>query len=359
MIKCFFADIKSISSEIDRTEFNESEIEHLADVILATDGLIRPLILKQTGLEQYTVVEGNLEYYAAVRAKEKDSRRAEMVNAFVVPANHQQFAIEQITLLSGARANPIASQPNISESIEQLTSIIAQQLQPLQQQLSTVVSELAEHKNILKSFSSGRIESVEIQPETVNVDLNTLVTAEQIIDSPTERLRQRQQPDVTPSQEPAAKIIESKPPSTTTKKIGQKPKATKTPAKSKSVKSDKIEIDKPVEAKVVEVDTVVDTKSTTAKKTKSTTKPKVELDPSINPIKAANTLMLINTLTEKELLFKMEKSGVSPIAIKLISTIIDKRNTQPEQKFDNWETMMSEVTGLKSVTIKNIINKLK
>jgi hypothetical protein len=64
MIKCFFADVKSISSEIPRTKFNESEIEDLANLILATDGLIRPLILKQNGLEQYTVVEGNLEYYA-------------------------------------------------------------------------------------------------------------------------------------------------------------------------------------------------------------------------------------------------------------------------------------------------------
>jgi flagellar biosynthesis chaperone FliJ len=351
MIKCLFADITSISSQIARTEFDESEIEHLADVILATDGLIRPLIVKQVGLEQYTVIEGNLEYYAAVRAKEKDSRRAEMVNAFVIPADRQQLAIEQLALLSRTKSNPISNSINVNISIEQLTSIIAQQLQPLQQQLVNVGSELAEHKKILNSFKSEWIEDREdLQPKIVNVDLNTLVTPAQIIDL--------QQIDTAPKIEPIAKIIKPKPESTTATKPEDKSKATKTPARSKAAKSDKIEpIDQPLEPKIVA--TPAATKSTVAKQAKSTTKSKVGLDPSIDPIKAANTLDLINTLSAADLVAKMERSGIPAGARKFVSVIIDKRNTQPAQKFASWEIVMSAVPGLKSATAANIINKLK
>ncbi len=360
MIKCFFADIKSISSDIPRSAFDRSKIEHLADVILATDGLIRPLILKQTGLEQYTVIEGNLEYYAAVRAKEKDSRRAEMVNAFIIPDNHQQFAIEQLTLLSGTSANVLPNSTNITLLIEQLTSIITQQLQPLQQQLSNVAAELVEHKNILKSFGSRQLHSIDLQPQTVNVDLNTLVKPEQMSDSPAVTLHDRQPIDVILSKEPADRLIESKSKSksTTNKKLTEKSKSTKTTAKV--AKSSKIEpVEQPLEPKIVEIATPAITKSITTKKAKSTTKPRLVLDPSIDPIKAANTLDLINTLSEADLLVKMQKSGVPAGGIKLVSSIINKRNLQPEQKFDSWEIAMSEVAGLKSATAATIISKLK
>jgi ParB-like nuclease domain len=90
MIKCYFVDVKNISSTLPRSMFVDSEIEQLADAILATDGLLRPLILKEIGVEKYTVIEGHREYYAAVRAKEKNLAKAEMVNAFAIDTNTQQ-----------------------------------------------------------------------------------------------------------------------------------------------------------------------------------------------------------------------------------------------------------------------------
>jgi hypothetical protein len=343
MIKCFFADVKSISSEIPRTKFNEAEIEDLANLILATDGLIRPLILKQNGLEQYTVVEGNLEYYAAVRAKEKDSRKAEMVNAFVIPANRHQSAIDQLTLLSAAKSVTVPSSTNISISIEQLTSIISQQLQPLQQELINVNRQLAEQSKILGSFNSERIEPIKLAPEAVNIP----------------KLAEVIQP-----QEVADKLIAPKP-----------EQIIPTPAKSVATKKPKSSTKKQVAvgSEPAEIIIPVATKSASAKKATATAKPKVEttkgkvgaakskvgLDPEIDPIKAGNTLNLINTLSQTDLLFRMEKSGLLPSAIKLASIIIDTRNSQPGGKFDSWEIVISEVSGLKAATAKNIINKLK
>ena len=78
------ADVSKITSDVPRSEFSEAKIEQLADLILQGGGVIRPLVLRQTGIDNYTVLDGHLEYYAAVRAREKDARRGEMVNAFII-----------------------------------------------------------------------------------------------------------------------------------------------------------------------------------------------------------------------------------------------------------------------------------
>ena len=61
MIECRLVDIKDIISSKPRSNFKTSEIEKLADAILATEGLIRPLLLQNTGIEQYTVIVDTLD----------------------------------------------------------------------------------------------------------------------------------------------------------------------------------------------------------------------------------------------------------------------------------------------------------
>ncbi len=317
MLKCFFVDVKSISSEIPRSEFDQSKIEQLADLILATDGLIRPLILRQSGLEKYTVVDGNLEYYAAVRAKEKNLRKAETVNAFVISADSQQFAIDQIALLSGIKTPSVPSSTNVHISIEQLTSIIAQQLQPLQQELGRVVTELAAHKQILASFNSQVSKSAErsSEPQIAEIEIVS----------------------------PTPKKPSTKSKSTTKKQVevaaNQQPQI------------------EPLANKADEQTVSATSKKTNTKNTKSISK--VELDPSINPVKAANALNLINTLSASDLLLRMQKSSLTASTIKFVPSIIEQRNTQPDKHFDSWESIMLSVSGFKTVAATNIINKLK
>jgi hypothetical protein len=99
MIKCYFVDVRSIKSEVPRSNFIESDLEKIADSILEMEGLIRPLILQEISFEKYTVIEGHQEYYAAVIAKEKNISKAEMVNAFIIQSNARLAAIEQLNLL--------------------------------------------------------------------------------------------------------------------------------------------------------------------------------------------------------------------------------------------------------------------
>ncbi len=139
MIKCYFVEVKNIISNLPKSSFQESEIEQLADLILAANGLIRPLILKDAGGEKYTVIEGDLEYHAAVRAKEKNLLQAEEVNAFIIPTNLQKSAIDQIALLVNNKPSNIPISTDINFSIDNLllalSSTISLQIQPISDQL--------------------------------------------------------------------------------------------------------------------------------------------------------------------------------------------------------------------------------
>ena len=54
------------------------------------------------------------------------------------------------------------------------------------------------------------------------------------------------------------------------------------------------------------------------------------------------------------------KQSAIPKAEKLAIGIIANRNTQPEQKFDTWETLIAiKGIGLGAATIKRIIDNLK
>lgn len=93
-------DVKEIECNVSRSSFSEDDIEALSDLILSSDGMFRPLILKQVGVEKYVVIEGQLEYFAAVRAREKNPRKGEMVNAFLVTSSDEAVIQNQIELLN-------------------------------------------------------------------------------------------------------------------------------------------------------------------------------------------------------------------------------------------------------------------
>lgn len=95
-MKFYTVDVKNISSDVPASNFVNDELNSLADNIIGSGGLIKPLILKMSGLEAYTVIDGHFEYYAAVRAREKNPRQCEMVNAFVITPNNEDNISKQI-----------------------------------------------------------------------------------------------------------------------------------------------------------------------------------------------------------------------------------------------------------------------
>jgi len=101
-------DVSGITSTVPRSAFDADQVESLAQSILESGGLLSPIVLKQTGPESYEVLAGDLEYHAAARAKELDPRKGEMVNAYVVPPQHQAAAVAQVTPATPVAAEVVA-----------------------------------------------------------------------------------------------------------------------------------------------------------------------------------------------------------------------------------------------------------
>jgi hypothetical protein len=371
MIKCYFVDVKNISSTLPRSMFVDSEIEQLADAILATDGLLRPLILKEIGVEKYTVIEGHREYYAAVRAKEKNLAKAEMVNAFAIDTNTQQSAIEQLTLLSADRSSNIDESIGDSLSLARLLPAIEATLSA---QLKPVLDRLAQHTEILEILSSKSID-ISKQKEAEPTTIQPIVTTE--ISQTSDILPTKPEPvEIAPktttkstaTNKKTAKGIDIPAPISSNEDLATQPdpkpiapkRNTKSTPNKKTAKA--IDTPPPPIASDGDLPKQIESKEIEPQKaTKSTSKSKASSDflASIDPIKATNTLKLINTQSQQQLTVSMERSGLKT-SVKFVPSIIEYRNTQPEQIIDSWDTLLNaKITGLVATAIKKIIEKLK
>lgn len=141
----YLVDVKNINSDIPRSNFRESDLENLADMILESGGIIKPLILKSIGVETYTVVDGHFEYYAAVRAREKNLRKGEMVNAFVIYPKEENIIVKQISAIRGVdnAAQPVK---NITETTNSESSRLANIELRFEKQVNELRSEIAQEK---------------------------------------------------------------------------------------------------------------------------------------------------------------------------------------------------------------------
>jgi hypothetical protein len=104
MIKCYWIPVSAITCLTPRSEFPDEAIQSLAESIVATDGLLRPLIVVSLGYldmrEIFQVIDNSLEYWAAVRAKELNPRLEE-VNAFLIAPSILEAAAAQLECLQG------------------------------------------------------------------------------------------------------------------------------------------------------------------------------------------------------------------------------------------------------------------
>ncbi|MEM9541753.1 MAG: hypothetical protein AAGA60_19940 [Cyanobacteria bacterium P01_E01_bin.42] len=109
-----FVPVKRIATTNDRNQFNAQTIETLAQAILKAHGLAVPLHLKRDG-ENYILLNedyaGRLAYWAAVRAREIDLRKGEMVSAFIKDDDKDNAVALQMTLLQGNAPAHAATAP--------------------------------------------------------------------------------------------------------------------------------------------------------------------------------------------------------------------------------------------------------
>lgn len=82
--------VESIQSDKPRTDFSEIELDRAARLILETQCLVNPIIIRRIGVDSFKLIDGYFEYYSAVRAHEIDSQYGESINAFIAENDEEE-----------------------------------------------------------------------------------------------------------------------------------------------------------------------------------------------------------------------------------------------------------------------------
>ncbi len=100
-IRFYLIDVSQIVTTESREQFGEKQLEQLADYIIKTGCLLRPLLVSKINEESYQLLSDPFEYYAAVLAVQKDTKRVlnGMVSAFLVKEDFEDAACFQLRLL--------------------------------------------------------------------------------------------------------------------------------------------------------------------------------------------------------------------------------------------------------------------
>ena len=176
-------DLQDVVATKERSYFPETDLHNLANLIVAMKGLMRPVILKKIGFERFQIIEGNLEYYACLIAKEKE-RSLETINAFVVDKEAENIALQQMKLLSpspGLITTPEKTDNPLELRMSNLEKRLETQLQAIREEYQKEIKRLEEKiiisppsppsKSILELLNScdaNQLNKARIPPASVN-----------------------------------------------------------------------------------------------------------------------------------------------------------------------------------------------
>ncbi|UNU24710.1 DUF655 domain-containing protein [Microcoleus vaginatus] len=149
--------VKKITSAVPRSNFTEADLEKLARLILESGGLINPIIVRRNGMDAYEIVDGDLEYYAAARAKEIEPQKGETIGAFILEEENEELLLEQLKIL---RKTASTDNKTVSE-VPQQSSSFEQRLTNIETRLENRINELKADYTQEKQALIERVKDVE------------------------------------------------------------------------------------------------------------------------------------------------------------------------------------------------------
>ena len=149
-------DVKEITTDFPKSNIPSEQIEHLAQLILNSGELVRPLVVRQTGIESFELLSSPLEYYAAVRAREIEPRKGEMVSAFLISKKDDSAIQEQVEFFKG---EPLLSSSGDNARVNRLE-------EDLKQLKIDVLEKFIEHDNKIRELS--QVEATPDLLDTIN-----------------------------------------------------------------------------------------------------------------------------------------------------------------------------------------------
>jgi hypothetical protein len=111
-------DIVSVKNSQAASNYSADEIEALADNYLECGGNVNPIFVETIGLDEYRVVEGDLELYAAKKAREK-YKFFEMIRAVILNDKNKDFINEQLSKFKNSTSQIITIKTDAVNEPEQ------------------------------------------------------------------------------------------------------------------------------------------------------------------------------------------------------------------------------------------------
>jgi hypothetical protein len=153
--------VKKISSNTPRSFFADDELEQAAQLILDSEGVVNPIVVRRNGLQSYEVVDGAFEYYAAARAREIDPRKGEMIGVFIIEPENEENLTKQVQLFRKQTDESSRSVDFTSKDLEKFLNSIDSRIDRLAKQLleeSTVKVKLENKNEELKKKLADKVE---------------------------------------------------------------------------------------------------------------------------------------------------------------------------------------------------------
>ncbi len=159
--------VKRVTSPVPRSKFSDDDLEQSARLILEAEGVINPIVVRRTSLESYEVVDRHFEYYAAVRAREIEPRKGEMIGAFIVEDDKEEAITEQIKIFRKLSLNDSPSTVSSLnyEEISEIKRLVTRFGNLLQDRVETLTKKV----EVLNEISTPKV-----LKDTLNKQLETL-----------------------------------------------------------------------------------------------------------------------------------------------------------------------------------------
>ena len=207
--------VKKINSPVDRSTFSENDLNSAAASILKAEGLINPLVVKRLSLDAYEVVNGHLEYYAAVKAREIDPLKGETIGAFIIDSDNEAALKEQVEILrNNAHTQLVISPPpetikvpavddgqvtpeskldDLTAKVEQLTQVSDRMEMTTKNKLdnlTTKVEQLAQVSDRMEMTTKNKLDNLTTKVEQLGQVSRMEVTTENKLDNLTTKVEQ-------------------------------------------------------------------------------------------------------------------------------------------------------------------------
>ena len=175
-------EVRTLSSDLPRSSFDEQKIEQAARLIVEAEGIINPIVVSRTGINSFQVVDGHFEYYAATRARELNLEVGEAIAAYVIAEDNEATVKEQIAIFrqpqvpqgdlsTTDKSNSETDTSGLSVRLTNLESRIENRLGELKREHSQKNQELKHEIDSLKQKLPEKIEPLKTFNEASSIAL--------------------------------------------------------------------------------------------------------------------------------------------------------------------------------------------